>query len=297
MDFINQKYIPASILSHNPGFHRSTYLYQVGYLGSPINRGLRQGSLPEFLYKIYEELNNLLDKQLPINDENIVVFRGIPRENIGNPRVGDIVYDPAFNSVSLKPKKALYFGNVLLMIKLNRTDKLLYLAGDKYYNDVHECILSPGMNYIVTDHQEIKIGQQDITLVSVDSLGCRARKVSISRFDDDYYHITSPILNILEENQYKLRSERQAIVYYKKGKEGDKYVMGYATTFDDLQIPTISVQQELDDPILKLGYLYIDMFDNEIIAIFITTFQQLHNLNVEVDQLPSCLGCPIFSSV
>lgn len=124
----------------------AAYLYQVCKLGSPMNAGLRAGALPGLLSKMAAELASQLGGASPLG-RTVTVFRGV--DHLKGVKVGDVIRDGAFNSVSLDPTVAEFFGRQVLAIKLRPEDRLLYLNGPDFFPDTFECLLGPGTAYRV----------------------------------------------------------------------------------------------------------------------------------------------------
>nr|WIL04928.1 hypothetical protein Cduv_448 [Cedratvirus duvanny] len=143
-----------------------------------INPGLRGGVVSKKIANMVTCLAHAFSLHQPLGKE-VVMYRGIPEECLGS----EILYDPAFNSVTPDPKVAEYFSDVILKITFTCHDKLLYFAGGRFYADTLEFITPPGTRYQVIGQERVG----DKLYVEVTSLGFSGLvDLSISDFDERY---------------------------------------------------------------------------------------------------------------
>jgi hypothetical protein len=193
---LNKQHFPTDAL----------YLYQVGFLGSPINQCLRKGIITQTLYDIYIQLMNAFENITTLK-RTITVYRGIPSNDVPVLNVGDIFTDAAFTSVTLTPDITTSFGDILFILLLRKEDKLVYLSGDRFYSDVFECVLPAGMRYKIIDIKNStyiveSIGPRSVTFPMIDYL-----------FDTSFLNIIVPINLILKENKFKPKTDHIALIF------------------------------------------------------------------------------------
>lgn len=197
----NKKFIP---------FHEA-YMYQVMDLGSQMNKSLRKNSMTPFIYNIYEIFCTWFDRSNSL-DKSAIVFRGIPSECLGVVQIGDILYDAAFNSVSLDPRQAIFFGNALLLIKLKQGDKLVYINGcDNFYSDVFECVLPAGTSYKVVEILTIDIHGLKTCYV-VEIIDTTLPIPQINDMDKHYTLFIEPVIAALRQNETLQLCDQIALV-------------------------------------------------------------------------------------
>ena len=176
--------------------------YSAAYL---LNASLRRGRISPFISELSQDLANAIQNHCSLNT-NLVVFRGIPLSAF-HPLT---IRDPAFNSVSLDPNMALYFGDCLLIIHLNKDDKMLYLNNNPNYADVFEFLLPPNREYSVISWMDANIGDKAVRLVEVKSRkGSSLDLEVVPGFDIEFVRGFSLIGEFIRPNigsQIKLRS-------------------------------------------------------------------------------------------
>ena len=277
------------------------YLYQVGNLGSMMNTGLRTGKLTRCLYQMYFELMTYFKHCQPIG-QNVTLFRGIPKTDLPKINIGDIITESAFMSTSLDPNVSLFFGDQIFMIQLRLEDKLLYINGsDAFFPDTFECILPPGTSYRVVDIYSSQIDNQDVTIYSVQSLGCISSNkwnsipISIDDIWDRKYAsmietITAGLKDNFDEvgNLCKINT---SLVYYGEidgelshwsygcipngiPESREKFFIQFMKTADPT---TLTVLTTVD--------LYIQMLKKQIKALYIVPHSQIRTL--ESKRLPT----------
>lgn len=265
------------------------YLYQSGYLGSPLNQGLRKGVLTKTLERMYLDMMQCFD-QLPCLDKEIVVYRCIPSGDIPQLHVGDILTDKAFNSVSLKPKT--YFGDVILRIQLGcqdedqrfpvifRKPKLIALTQHPFFiEDVYECILPCGMQYKVTSIENVVIDGKTYMMYNVTCIGyCESGYRLDNLFDVAFEELGNNILAHISGNTGKSRLSHNAVFMTKRLQHtffSEEYELASFANINNL------CEEKRKSPIFRLIYLYIDLLDNEIISLHKMTWVEARDRDLK----------------
>lgn len=256
-------------------------LYQIGDLGSPLNDALRQGKLTQTLDDMYQDFMSAFSLMQPLGKE-LIVFRGIPKEDIPKINVGDIISDPAFNSVTLHPPTARYFGDVIFIMSLRSEDKLIPLQDKKYFfPDVYECILPPHMQYLVVASDEINYGDELLQVYILQSEGWQPKLYSIDLgFDVIYHKISSLICHELQKNEGKQSNlEREAVLIMYK----DKITYDYYTLLESLH-PSLNLSlfslEKAKSPIFQTLDLYILMVKAKVDAIYLLPWIEAKDGNI-----------------
>ena len=204
-DFVGD-YISAEFVNKNDEvFTRQVedyaYLYQRECFSNLINPGLRKGLVSKKVASMITCLSSAFSLHQPLGKE-VIMYRGIPEECLGS----EILYDPAFNSVTPDPKVAEFFGDVVLKITFTPHDKLLYFSGKRFYADTLEFITPPGTRYQVIKQEKI----WNKLYIQVTSLGSSGlANLSISDFDDRY-------IALLQQCRECVERGLPITVYYKK---------------------------------------------------------------------------------
>lgn len=279
----------APIISKNKAFISlsATYLYQVGFLGSPINQGLRKELLPQLLYQICNDLIISFNKHIPV-DKDCIVYRGLPLKCVKCDKIGDIINDKAFNSVTISKKTASMFGDCILIIKLKSGDKMMYID---FYNDIHEFILYPGMRYLVTGLS--KCNNTNITFINVESLGVEKyldsplAQINFD-FDRNFMDLMAPVKEIFLSNGNKQKCDQTALLIYNRNSNG--FITGFATSFRDYnqQIDHRYINEDYNQSIIESVNMYVDIFDKDIIAMYLIPFVDVVKIPSYTDKLLNC---------
>lgn len=255
----------------------SPILYQKYDAAHIINNGLRNNIISPFVFKIITELDAAIESHKQL-DVNIDVFRSIPKHVFESAKNSGILHDNAFNSVSLDPNVSLFFGDCLLLIHLNPSDKMLYLGGKNYFHDIFECILPRGMEYLILSEKEISMGEKNIKLIEVQSKGVSQKKLKklhptdvMINFDNQFIEIFTFINNFLSSNKSSPIRTCAALIYKK---EKGKHVKSW---FHSL-VPNTSILHSTNKIIHWFEY-YVDMFD-KIISICLVS----HNEAIEAPE-------------
>nr|QBK89790.1 MAG: hypothetical protein LCPAC101_00730 [Pithovirus LCPAC101] len=274
----NKKYIPLHEL----------YMYQVMDIGSIINKGLRQNRLSLFLYNIYNNMINSLSKHNCIG-KNITVFRGIPNVDIQNVKIGDIISDKAFNSVSLNPGVSTFFGNILLIIHLRKNDKLMFVNGhDNLYSDIFECILPCEMKYKIISKHNFIIHNKETKCFILDSLGHTLKNKIINidlNFDILYIKNIVQHVKLLKGNMDKPISS-QIILSYKLTLNNSSDIncvkriheIGHFDDHHELYINIMS-KKNYTHNIIKSLILYLGLFSGTISCIQTKCSSEIYSIS------------------
>lgn len=235
----------------------ASYLYQVGDMGSNLNDGLRLGTITRFLHESYATFISYFKESSPVNHD-VVVFRGISSKDIPQLAVNDLFDDKAFNSVSLDPKQAAYFGDALFIIRLTgQRDKLLYIGGHKdFYAETYECLLPCGTQYKVVEILTLDvIGSKTCYVVETVESTVPSHPIINNSRDDEYVRMTTPFVTILQNNEDRNRFEQTAVV------DADNFYwylsdIGHSYTNDILYKEILEAADDETIIIIKTMYLY-----------------------------------------
>ena len=275
------------------------YLYQVCKLGSLMNKGLRNDGVPSkqrlssFLYQIYTSMMYTMSQLSPINRE-VVVFRGIPAQDLPVYHVGDIITDLAFNSTSLDPTVAEFFGDCILVIRLRPEDKLWYINGSThFFPDTFECILSPGMCYQIVSIQSGYISKRPVTFYIVDSLGpVEASPMNIDiDFDVSFCHLMKSLVGPMGQNMHTSSKDWTCMLYYGEKESWVEIQLPLGITMIDESF-FVDFMRSIDERasmILEYTDLYIRLFDREIKAIYLVPRAKVQLVGTDTlppDQVP-----------
>lgn len=265
------------------------YLYQSGYLGSPLNQCLRRGVLTSTLHNMYLDMMQCFNVLPPLGRQ-LTLFRCIPQKDIPRYQVGDVVVDPAFNSASLKRNVCTYFGDVIFKIQLGHDDKLIALTGHQWFlEDVYECILPCGMQYKVTSIEHVDINGQTLVMYNVTSVGFRESSFKIDfLFDVMAEQLSQDILTWIGHNTGQSRLDHKAIFMITSSQHSFFSSEFELTSF--LNIDNLS-EEKRRSPIFRLICLYIDLLDNDIISLHKMTWLEARDRDTTIN-LPESLYLP-----
>ena len=250
------------------------YMYQVMDIGSPLNKALRKGKITQFLYSFYKRLCRTFDNCVGL-DQSVTVFRGIPTKDLGDLQIGDVISDPAFNSVSLDPNTAKYFGDSLLIIKLKYGNKIIYAGGhDDLYYDIFEFILPSGTTYKIFDKMYLNILGSRTCCYVVEIIGTINGDLIVdTTFDKKYVELMSPMIQCLEDNEKKERVDQTAVI-----EEGNFYwfvhEIGCFRNFDSLYKDILKRSAKDDKLIIQSTYLYVRS-TAEVLNLSLSTFDEV----------------------
>ena len=275
----------------------TAYLYQSGYLGSPLNQSLRNGVLTSTLHNMYLDLISCFNR-LPSLETEVVVFRCIPMKDIPNYEIGDVISDPAFDSVSLKRDACTYFGDVLFTIHLGRNDKLIALTQHQWFlEDIYECILPPGMQYKVTSKENVMIKGNSIPMYTVVSIGHKEPIFEIDMdFDDTFHQLGKSILDDIDGNIGKSRLNHKAILVVVK--QEDASILYYYFTNEYELTSHVNLdnlcEEKKNSPIFRLIYLYTDLLDGKVISLHPTSWFEAkeRSLNQNLEGISTSFRIP-----
>jgi hypothetical protein len=249
------------------------YLYQVGDIGSLINKGLRRLYLTTFLHHMYLQFIDMFKKLLPVGKE-IIIFRGVPSRELKGYHVGDIISDRAFNSTSLDPRVAEFFNDHILVITLRPTDTLLYINGSEYlFPDTFECILPPGTQYRINAIQPSVIDHRPVTLYSVETIGTISIPlITIDpTFDSMFNDLISTLSQAIRSNLERPIEEWISILY---STNNDTWMESQLPPgVPEIDAPFfnnfIDTVDSITRTIIDHTDLYIKLFNKEITAIYL----------------------------
>lgn len=268
------------------------YLYQSGYLGSPLNQCLRHGLLTTTLHRMYLDMSSCF-KQLPCLNTEIVVYRCIPKQDIPKLHSGDIFSDKAFNSVSLKQDFCTYFGDVIFRIHLGHDDKLIALTGHQWFlEDAYECILPSGMQYKVISIEHVVIQDHTYIMYDVTSLGYRESRFTIDfLFDITFEQLGNNILNHISGNVGKSRLDYNAIFMMTRSQH--TWLSSEYELYSFLNIDHLSEKKKMSS-IFRLVCLYIDLLNDDVISIHKMTWLEARDRDIKrnLEDLPKPLDLP-----